>query len=69
MCQRNDIDHRCTKTFTPKTNGMVEKANDIIKNKTIKITAYANLEQMNQIWWNSWCITTYKEGTIALKVS
>ena len=49
LCQRNDIDHRCTKTFTPKTNGMVEKANDIIKNKTIKITAYANLEQMNQI--------------------
>ena len=27
---------------------MVEKANDIIKNKTIKITKYTNLEQMNQ---------------------
>jgi transposase InsO family protein len=38
----------CTKPFTPKTNGMVEKANDIIKNKTIKITKYSNLEMMNQ---------------------
>jgi len=26
---------------------MVEKANDIIKNKTIKTTTYNNLEQMN----------------------
>lgn len=47
LCQKNDIDHRCTKPFTPKTNGMVEKANDIIKNKTIRITTYANLEEMN----------------------
>ena len=43
----NNIHHRCTKTFTPKTNGMVEKANDIIKNKTIKITKYSSLEEMN----------------------
>jgi len=48
VCEQNKIDHRCTKPFTPKTNGMVEKANDIIKNKTIKITKYTNLEQMNQ---------------------
>lgn len=48
VCKQNKIDHRCTKPFTPKTNGMVEKANDIIKNKTIKITKYNNLEQMNQ---------------------
>ena len=48
VCKENNIDHRCTKPFTPKTNGMVEKANDIIKNKTIKITNYTNLEQMNQ---------------------
>ena len=26
--------HRLTKPFTPKTNGMVEKANDIIKSNT-----------------------------------
>jgi len=48
ICKENNIDHRCTKPFTPKTNGMVEKANDIIKNKTIKITKYNDLEQMNQ---------------------
>jgi transposase-like protein len=48
LCQKNNIAHRCTKPFTPKTNGMVEKANDIIKNKTIKITTYDNLEKMNQ---------------------
>ena len=48
LCKENNIDHRCTKPFTPKTNGMVEKANDIIKSKTIKITKYSNLKQMNQ---------------------
>ena len=48
VCEQNQIDHRCTKPFTPKTNGMVEKANDIIKNKTVKITKYTNLEMMNQ---------------------
>ena len=47
VCKQNKIDHRCTKPFTPKTNGMVEKANDIIKNKTIKITKYASLKEMN----------------------
>ena len=48
VCQENDIDHRCTKPFTPKTNGMVEKANDIIKKRTIKITHYKSLEEMNE---------------------
>ena len=47
ICQQNDIDHRCTKPFTPKTNGMVEKANDTIKNGTIKRTHYDSLEEMN----------------------
>ncbi len=47
ICEENNIDHRCTKPFTPKTNGMVEKANDIIKTKTIKITTYNSLKEMN----------------------
>jgi len=47
ICDKYNIDHRCTKPFTPKTNGMVEKANDIIKNKTIKISRYDSVEQMN----------------------
>ncbi len=48
VCQENNIDHRCTKPFTPKTNGMVEKANDIIKSKTIKQTRYTNLKEMDE---------------------
>jgi len=47
ICSENNIDHRCTKPFTPKTNGMVEKANDIIKTHTIKRTHYNSLEEMN----------------------
>jgi transposase-like protein len=48
ICKQNNIDHRCTKPFTPKTNGMVEKANDIIKNQTIKKNKYKSLEQMKE---------------------
>jgi len=47
LCIKNNIDHRLTKPFTPKTNGMVEKANDIIKKGTIKINQYNNIQQMN----------------------
>ena len=47
VCEENNIDRRCTKPFTPKTNGMVEKANDIIKTHTIKRTHYNSLEEMN----------------------
>lgn len=47
ICKKNEIDHRCTKPFTPKTNGMVEKANDIIKKGTIKKINYNSLEEMN----------------------
>ena len=48
ICEENNIDHRCTKPFTPKTNGMVEKANDIIKRKTIKKNKYSSLKEMNE---------------------
>lgn len=47
LCKENGIDHRCTKPFTPKTNGMVEKANDIIKERTVKRNHYNSLAQMN----------------------
>lgn len=46
ICEQKNIDHRCTKPFTPKTNGMVEKANDIIKRATIKQTTYSSFEEM-----------------------
>jgi len=47
VCKENDIEHRQTKPGTPKTNGMVEKANDTIKQGTIKRNEYADKEQMN----------------------
>ena len=47
VCQENDIEHRLTKPATPKTNGMVEKANDTIKTGTIKRNEYQDKEQMN----------------------
>lgn len=47
VCQKNDIQHRLTKPATPKTNGMVEKANDTIKSGTIKQNEYQDKEQMN----------------------
>jgi len=48
ICKENNIDYRCTKPFTPKTNGMVEKANDIIKKKTIKLKKYSSLKEMDE---------------------
>lgn len=48
VCTKNNIEHRCTKPYTPKTNGMVEKANDIIKNATIKKTNYNSVYQMRE---------------------
>ena len=48
VCMENKIDHRLTKPGTPKTNGMVEKANDIIKTGTIKRNEYHNVEQMEK---------------------
>jgi len=47
ICEENDIDHRLTKPFTPKTNGMVERVNDTIKTGTIKRNEYENKYQMN----------------------
>jgi len=41
-CQRYDIIHRLTKPRTPKTNGMVERHNGIIKNGTILKEDYKN---------------------------
>jgi transposase InsO family protein len=45
-CAMHNIKHRLTEPFTPKTNGMVERANGIIKAGTIKVEKYNNLEEM-----------------------
>ena len=46
ICIENNIQHRLTEPFTPKTNGMVERVNKTIKDNTIKINKYEDLEQM-----------------------
>jgi transposase-like protein len=47
VCKTNHIEHRLTQPNTPKTNGMVERANGIIKKETILKDNYANKEEMN----------------------
>lgn len=47
-CEENGIEHRLTKPATPKTNGMVERANGIIKNGTILKQEYDDKKQMEQ---------------------
>jgi transposase-like protein len=46
VCVDKKIEHRLTEPFTPKTNGMVERVNRTIKDNTIKINTYQDLEQM-----------------------
>jgi transposase-like protein len=46
ICKKEDVDHRLTAPFTPKTNGMVERANGTIKDKTIKVEEYKNIEEL-----------------------
>ena len=48
VCKEFGIEHRLTRPYTPKTNWMVEKANDTIKNWTINIHHYGTVEQMKQ---------------------
>ena len=45
-CAKDDIDHRLTAPNTPKTNGMVERANGTIKNSTIKVETYENVQEL-----------------------
>ena len=45
LCQQQ-YDHRLTKPSTPKTNGMVERVNGIIKNGTILKENYDSLDIM-----------------------
>jgi len=47
-CEENHIEHRLTKPATPKTNGMVERANGTIKNNTILKTKYPDRKQMGE---------------------
>jgi transposase-like protein len=46
FCTENNIEHRLTKPATPKTNGMVERVNKTIKNNTIKLNQYQNIDEL-----------------------
>ena len=46
VCNKFNIEHRLTKPATPKTNGMVERANGIIKSNTIMKNLYTQKEKM-----------------------
>jgi transposase InsO family protein len=46
LCREREIEHRKTKPYTPKTNGMVERANGLIKENTTKQHRYQNPQQM-----------------------
>ncbi len=48
LCHEQQIEHRKTKPYTPKTNGLVERANGLIKENTTKAHHYQNAEQMKQ---------------------
>lgn len=45
-CVKDDIEHRLTAPYTPQTNGMVERANGTIKNGTIKVEIYENVQEL-----------------------
>lgn len=54
LCEENTIEHRQTRPYTPQTNGMVERANGLIKEGTTKRHVYQNVEQMKddlQSWF------------------
>ena len=46
ICQGAGIEHRLTRPYTPKTNGMVERTNGLIKERTTKKNRYQNGPEM-----------------------
>ncbi|MEM3036368.1 MAG: integrase core domain-containing protein, partial [Thermoplasmata archaeon] len=45
-CKKETIEHRLTKPNTPKTNGMVERVNGIIKSNTVLRQQYQSKQEM-----------------------
>ena len=46
VCQEQDIEHRTTLPYTPKTNGMVERMNGLTKENTTKKRRYETVPEM-----------------------
>jgi transposase InsO family protein len=47
-CRQYGIQHRLIAPFSPKTNGMVEKANDLVKSKTVKAKEYSSFAELQK---------------------
>ena len=47
-CKADEIEHRLTAPYTPQTNGMVERVNGTIKNATIKVEDYENIDDVKK---------------------
>ena len=48
LCKAINIDHRLIQPFHPQTNGMVERANGMIKEATIKHTDYSSFRHLEE---------------------
>jgi transposase InsO family protein len=46
LCQEQGIEHRRTRPYTPKTNGLVERTNGLIKEGTTKKNTYRYVQEM-----------------------
>lgn len=46
VCREQEIEHRTTLPYTPKTNGMVERMNGLTKENTVKKTRYVTAVEM-----------------------
>ena len=65
LCKENDIEHRLTQPHTPKTNGMVERANGIVKSNTILKEQYASNKDMEVALMQFLLFICYTEGKAA----
>jgi hypothetical protein len=46
LCREQEIEHRTTLPYTPKTNGMVERMNGLTKEATVKKNRYVTAQAM-----------------------
>ena len=60
MCRRCAIQHKTTRPYTPKTNGLVERVNGLIQSETIKRHRYQSQAERDQAltaWMNHYNLT------------